>query len=403
MPTTTSRITPALIPSRDDIVARATALREILQEEAPAADQQRRLADRVINEITDAGLLRLTTPTRFGGYDANMRTFLEVAVALGRGCTSASWVSSVWNVGSFIVSLFPDDVQDQVWGQNPDTRAALVLGGMKPDVEWVDGGAVITGEWPYASGSLHSEWVTVLLAEKPVDGPPKLTLALLQADKVTVRDTWFFTGMRGTGSNTIVADRVFVPSERLVPFLPIANGAAGTLPGQHTRYQDCLSGIFSIGLIGPLIGGAQAVLQYVIEKGPTRPVAFSTFPNQAASPSFQLDVAAAARRIDTALFHAGRIADVVDEFAAAGKDIDLLTRSRLKADSAHVARECRDAIDTLLSAYGSSAFAETNPLQRIWRDVNVGSRHVAFGMGIPDQQYGRALVGGNPCDISYLV
>lgn len=56
-----------------------------------------------------------------------------------------------------------------------------------------------------------------------------------------------------------------------------------------------------------------------------------------------------------------------------------------------------------MTAYGSSAFNEANPLQRIWRDVNVGSRHAGFGMGIPQQLYGRALVGRDPREISLLV
>src|SRR5258708_17852603 len=46
----------------------------------------------------------------------------------------------------------------------------------------------------------------------------------------------------------------------------------------------------------------------------------------------------------------------------------------------------------LLTAHGSSSFNEANPLQRIWRDVNVAGRHAAFGMGIPHQIYGRALL-----------
>jgi hypothetical protein len=67
------------------------------------------------------------------------------------------------------------------------------------------------------------------------------------------------------------------------------------------------------------------------------------------------------------------------------------------------AQRCRETIDTLLTAYGSSAFHESNPLQRIWRDINVGSRHVAFGLGIPEMIYGRVLVGRDPREVSYLV
>jgi 3-hydroxy-9,10-secoandrosta-1,3,5(10)-triene-9,17-dione monooxygenase len=67
-----------------------------------------------------------------------------------------------------------------------------------------------------------------------------------------------------------------------------------------------------------------------------------------------------------------------------------------------VAQQCRDAMDLLMTAYGSSAFSDSCPLQRIWSDVQVGSRHAAFGMGIPQQVYGRALAGMDPRQVSFL-
>ncbi|WP_308297391.1 acyl-CoA dehydrogenase family protein [Streptomyces sp. ISL-22] len=146
------------------------------------------------------------------------------------------------------------------------------------------------------------------------------------------------------------------------------------------------------------MGGAEAALAFVRDKGPTRPVAGSTYRDQTQSPTFQLDLADATSKIDTAKLIAARIADTVDEYARAGINTDLTVRARNRLESAQVGRLCREAVDTLLTAHGSSAFNEANPLQRLWRDINVGSRHAGFGMGI-EQVYGRALVGEDPRDI----
>ncbi|MEY9211722.1 acyl-CoA dehydrogenase family protein [Thermobifida halotolerans] len=388
-------------PDRDTLVGRAEALREKLWEDAEESDRERRLTERAVSGVTGAGLMRLMTPKRMGGYQADVRTLLDVATELGRGCPSTAWVTGVLNVGNFVVSLFPEEAQEEVWRDNPDARTALVLGVPSRAVEPVDGGAVVSGEWAYASGSLHCEWVCLLVALGA--DTPQPHFALFRAEEVRVKDTWFFTGMRGTGSNTVVADRVFVPRHRLLPYLPVRNGEMDGLVDADNLYRNSMTGVFSLGLLGALIGGADAALRYVREKAPTRPVAGATYANQAESPTTQLALTEAATRIDTAELHARRIADTVHRHARAGRNPDLLTRARSRMDAAYVAQQCREAVDVLVTAYGSSAFHESNPLQRIWRDINVGSRHAGFGMGIPQQLYGRALVGADPRQISVLV
>ena len=392
------------VPDRDELVGRAAALREHLWTDAVEADRQRRLTDRAFAAVADAGLMRLMTPRRLGGYAVDMPTFLDVVTELGRGCCSAAWVTSVLNVGNFVVSLFPEAVQDQVWAGAPDASTALVLGPPQPPLERGDGGLRVSGEWPYASGSLHSDWVVVKVSlGSSAGGPPESNLVLLPARDVEIKDTWHVAGMRGTGSGTIVIDGAFVPDERILPLAPLLNREADRIVDAAHRYRNCLTGVFGLSLVGPLIGAADAALNYVQQKAPTRHVAASKFANQTESPTFQLDLAAAAVLLDTAKLHARRIGDTLEKEADAGGNPDWLTRARLRMDSTLIAQRCRETIDTLLTAYGTSAFHEANPLQRIWRDINVGSRHVAFGLGMPEQIYGRALVGGDPREVSYLI
>jgi 3-hydroxy-9,10-secoandrosta-1,3,5(10)-triene-9,17-dione monooxygenase len=392
-----------VVSGRDELVGRAAAVRERLWEDAPVADRDRRLTDRVVDSVVQAGLMRLLTPKRYGGHEADMRTFLDVTTELGRGCCSTAWVTGVLNVGNFVASLFPSATQDQIWSTDPDARCALVLGSTSASVEPTADGIYITGQWPYASGSLHADWVAVLVAIPAKAGPPDVNLALIPTSQLQLRDTWHFTGMRGTGSGTVDVQHVFVPRTRMLPFLPLFNGEADTVVEVWHPYRNSLAGLFSVGLIGPMIGSAETALRHVLDQAPRRAIAASTYSKQVESPTFQLDVASAARKLETAKLHAQRIADTVDENAHADHNPDLLTRSMLRMDSTYVAQQCREALDTLLTAYGSSAFNETNPLQRIWRDINVASRHIAFGMGVPEQLYGRALIGQDPRTISYLV
>ncbi|MDT6985780.1 acyl-CoA dehydrogenase family protein [Streptomyces lusitanus] len=383
--------------------ARAAVLRDVLREGAEQADRERRLPEETVHGLTEAGLMRLMTPRRLGGHQADARTLIEVAIELGRGCCSAAWVTGVINAGNFVVSLFPERAQEEVWGKNPDARTALVLGRPVSTVENAPGGIVVDGRWGYASGCLHADWMGGLVLVDDGSGRPTPHFALMPMGELTVEDTWRFTGMRGTGSHTVVADHVFVPRHRLLPYLPVLHGETDGLVDPGHAYRNSLTGIFSIGLIGSVVGGADAAFRHVREQAPHRPVAGSSYENQAASPAFRSLLAEAAAKIESARLLALSLTDRIDAHAAAGTNPDLVTRARARMESTHVMTLSREAVDILMTAYGSSAFAESSPLQRIWRDVHVGSRHAGFGMGIPQQVYGRALVGQDPRDISLLV
>ena len=53
------------------------------------------------------------------------------------------------------------------------------------------------------------------------------------------------------------------------------------------------------------------------------------------------------------------------------------------------------AVDKLLDVGGASGFAESSPVQRIWRDLGTASRHPAFVTEIDRERYARLLLGFN--------
>ena len=101
----------------------------------------------------------------------------------------------------------------------------------------------------------------------------------------------------------------------------------------------------------------------------------------------------AAQLIDTAELHMMRAARDIDAAAASGDYLDFLTRARVRADVGTVAHRCREAVDLLLNVHGAGSFAEFNPLQRVWRDLETCSRHAVVNPEIGAELYGRALLG----------
>src|SRR5215204_2060838 len=147
----------ATIVDPETLLARARALRPLLEGCAAETDTLRRLPPDVVEALRESGLCRLFEPKRFGGYETSVRTYLDVVAEVGRGCGSTAWVASLINVCAWLASLFPDRAQQDVWGTNPD---AWIAGSLNPigATTPVDGGWRVSGRWPWASGCLHAQW-----------------------------------------------------------------------------------------------------------------------------------------------------------------------------------------------------------------------------------------------------
>ena len=75
----------------------------------------------------------------------------------------------------------------------------------------------------------------------------------------------------------------------------------------------------------------------------------------------------------------------------------------MRADTALVAESVTRAIDALISVHGAGSFAESSPLQRIWRDSNTAARHGVINPLVSYEVYGKAIFGDERPVVSPLV
>jgi 3-hydroxy-9,10-secoandrosta-1,3,5(10)-triene-9,17-dione monooxygenase len=378
---------------RDELLARAAELKPLLAENAARTEELRRIPDETLEALVEAGLFRVTVPRRFGGHEASIGTFLEVSGVLGEACGSTAWVVTLTNVCNWLASLFGDRAQQEVFGADPDARVCGVLA-PSAQARRVDGGLRVTGQWGYASGCLHASWAVLGLPVVDEAGEQiDQGLALVPLDELSIEDTWFVAGMRGTGSNTLIAEDVFVPDHRIMS-VPAAIG--NEYPTEHadeTLYRSSFVPVLALVLAGPQVGMARGVLQSVIEKAPRRAIAYTVFERQTDSTAFQLELSDAAMLIDSAAMHVQRAARDIDEAAARGDGLDYVVRARVRADTAWAIRNAREAIDRVISANGASSFADASPVQRLWRDANTAGRHAVVLPAVSQEVYGKALLG----------
>jgi 3-hydroxy-9,10-secoandrosta-1,3,5(10)-triene-9,17-dione monooxygenase len=287
-----------------------------------------------------------------------------------------------------------------VWGAGADFGMCGSFNGQDLAARKVDGGQVVSGRWPTASGAYQARWAAVGIGIGDEQGAAvDRGLALIPTDALQIEDTWDMAGMRGTGSHTLVADSVFIPDRRVRRFAAVLGAPA---EDAEPLYRVPL-GSMPLMLVGPMLGWTQAAFDLVMETvAAGKPMAMSNYGRLADSPSVQAALADAATFIDTARLHLHRSAEILDATAASGRTFEPLARARVRMDAGHASACLRSAMELLLTAGGAAGMAVGNPLQRHWRDLETAARQPTLNSGLSRQIYGRALVGSSE-QVSFLV
>jgi alkylation response protein AidB-like acyl-CoA dehydrogenase len=389
----TSEAAATAVPTADELMARIRELQPLIEKNAACGEQERRVPEESIRALTDAGVFKIAQPRRHGGYQASVRTMLDVSAEVAEADGGTAWVVALCNVCAWLTGLFSEQAQDEVWGADPDAKVSGVLAPSCESVK-VDGGLRVTGRWFYYSGSWHSSWAILGLPIVNANGEMvDQGLALIPLAELAIEETWFVAGMSSTGSNCLIATDVFVPDHRIMSGLEALEGRYPTEHTDEALFRSAFVPVLALVLAGPQLGMGRKALELVTKKADAKPIAYTFYNAQAESAAFQLQLAQAALMIDTAHLHAYRAADDIDRAAESGGYPDLLRRARVRADTGWAVEHITKAIDTLLFAHGAGSFAQANPLQRIWRDSAVAARHAVALPMVNYEIYGKALLG----------
>ena len=385
--------TDASRKQRADLVERTAALRPLFADNAELTDRERGVPAKNIDALADAGLLSLMQPARYGGLQADFRTLLEVSREVGRACGSTAWLTSLLNASAWFVGLFPAEAQDDVWADTPHARIAGVVT-PSGTARVVEGGYRVSGRWAPASGCAHADWAILGVIRPDAEGTQDAVgIVLAPMSELAIEDTWFVTGMRGTASNTLVGEDLFVPAHRFHSIPDAVEGRYATPFTDEALYRAPFVPATALVLTGPQLGLAAAAVDILVEKAPQRKLTLTSYASQAEAPTIQLAAANAASLADSAQLHAYRAAADIDEAAQAGAFLDYDARARLRMDAGAAAVHAREAVRIVCSAQGASSFGESNPLQRIWRDIEAGSRHAVLNPEVAAEIYGKSLFG----------
>ncbi len=367
-----------------------------LKREAFATEENGYANPALLDRVKTAGLFRIFQPKRYGGYEYNFEVFVDLMSALGQGCGSTAWVCSVGAFHAFNVALFPEKAQEEVWGDNPLAVAgsSYVPAGT---AKFESNGVVLSGTWPYVSGSDHFEWTVV--GAKREDGEEGLFFCLVPKTTYDVLDDWDVTGLRGTGSKSIKLDNVFIPKHRVLSF---DEARTGTTPGaafnKSKLYRTPFFACSSYCLISPALGIAEGALANFIQEVGPREVKSLRGHNSALSAHYpvQLRVSEASALIDAAKLIIRDDCREMSQVVDSGHEMSVQQKLRNKRNQVTAIQFLKRALDLLIGATGTKGIGRHNVIQLASRDIHAISSHITLNFDIVMPTYGRHLLGQDP-------
>ena len=386
------------------ITDRAVRLADEFAADEEPASAERRLPDTTWKRLMDAGVLRALQPTRWGGAEGPLVDFLDAVFEVARVAPSAGWVAGVVGSHPWQLSLFPEETQEEVWGDDPTT---MISSSYAPTgkVEPVEAGYRVSGRWSFSSGCDHCGAVILggVAGEVEVGGARVAnygSLVLLRSE-YSIDDTWFTSGLRGTGSKDIVVDDVFVPARRFLSH-PRYEYQPGVLaPGQETnpgvRYRLPWATLFNLVLVAPTLGMAQGFLDAWTEVTKKRRSSWGSSAGE--DPLTQRHLAHAYWTLDAAIMKMRRVAIELTEAAEAGVHVEKETRARYRWDVNRGCELAGEAVSDLYRVSSGRVVYVDHPLHARYQNIVAALGHAFLAADTPALAYGARRLGATPPEI----
>ena len=115
--------------TRDEAVACARDLAAGLVDRRAETEAIRRVPDATMEEFVASGLMRLNQAERWGGPELGTAAITEVIAEVAKGDASAGWVFGVIANHFWLACLFPPELQEEMWGSDPNRDDVVVVRG----------------------------------------------------------------------------------------------------------------------------------------------------------------------------------------------------------------------------------------------------------------------------------
>jgi alkylation response protein AidB-like acyl-CoA dehydrogenase len=374
------------------ILEAALALAPRIRESAREIEEGRRLPLDLVDAMKDAGIFGMAMPRAWGGPELDPLMQIRVIEALSEADGSVGWCAMINSDGGYYSAFLEDQVAREMYrDREAPTGSSLVFAGR---ADKVDGGYRVKGRWPFVSGCQHSDWIAATCvvyengAQKMIaEGVPERRVGFVPAAECEVLDTWHTTGLRGSGSNDVAIDDVFVPAERSAtfPFRPLRTEPLYVWPM-----------MFVYNVPGVTLGIARGAIDTFAELAARKQTTVSMVTGHPVMLRDEAYAQTAIARAET-LLGAAR-AYVFESMKdlwrtlVEGERLSLKQRAVYRLAIAHAHTACLEAVEGLYKALGGSSVYATGPFDRPLRDLITINQHTVNSLKLQETA-GKILLG----------
>jgi indole-3-acetate monooxygenase len=360
--------------TKEAILSRLSALAGDIAAAKETIESGRRLPSALVDQLKSTGCFGMTLPRSMGGSELDPLAQFEICEAAARLDASVGWCVMIGSDAGYFSAWLDDSATSKLW-PSPDAITAGQPGPPVGQARETDDGYVVNGRWQFGSGSTHADVIAGGCFVVDSDGhmkppmhpgfPGEFRVMLMPAADVTVLDTWYTTGLAGSGSHDFVAENVFVPAEHTFDLLA---------PPRRAGPLYAVNYLFFTDMAAVPIGAAQGAIDNFVELATTK-VVIPPVTLMREEARAQQAIADAEALVGSGRAWAIDVLGEIWETLLAGDLPDDQLRARLRLSIMHACRSARQAVERLYDAAGSSAIYASNPLDRAMRDQLTISAH----------------------------
>lgn len=364
----------------------AKKIGQLAEQEVLAADQNASLSQNVVDAIVEAGINRLIIPKEYGYPQIDFTTYADLIKEVGYYNLSAAWLTYFYSLHNAWVAYLPKHRMDEIYQD----------GGLLADIfapvgkaEKVDGGYILNGKWNYVSGINFSEWVSLGAIYFPDGEPSPERLALcMRVSELEVVQDWNPLGLRGSGSNTVIATNLFVPEDMVINFndWTIHRKPQNLeISEDYLYYNKPFFPAFYMGFAAMSIGGAERVIEEFIDRTKKRVRMDGTHEGQSAKAQ------RVAAELSLQLKQAkGLLKEYIEMLE---NDQGQYSPGEYNAIRVQIVKNCLGIAIRATSSLGATALSKGNPLEVMTRDLLTISTHITSLYEDGIDNYGKSLFG----------
>ncbi len=335
---------------------------EVATAYASIVDTEARYPREAMDAVRRQGLLQLLVPPDLGGRGGSLPLFVEVVRRLAQACGSTALCYTM-HVGAQYTLVHQSHV-DYVAGlvrrlcETGETCSIAVSPVRGPDgvlqplhMRRVAGGYRLDGQRAWCTGAVASDALLVYVTateDQTGPAPALLWVRPRETPGLQIVPAWNGTGMRGSCSDLVIFDNVFVAQADLL---------GGEERGGAVLVASDVPTL--VGLAAASLGTGEAAVRAGAAALAVR------LKQSTAPPAVALELASAdmALRAAAAAIHSAASAAVIDPIAA---------RPAILAAKAFTNLSVATAADAAMAAGGASAYQRGASLERHWRDAHAG-------------------------------